>query len=84
MDAMMPDLHKADVQPVHADRLGAECAHIIGGLLTPEQITKLLGLGLRTLERLWTKRQGPPRMRIGHKTFVRTEALLDWLRSREV
>ncbi len=51
--------------------------------LSHAQVAKGFGISPRTLFRLHTQRQGPPRVRVGKKVLYRRESLLAWLASRE-
>jgi hypothetical protein len=51
--------------------------------LTPSQLALELGTSVRTLDRWELLRTGPPRTRIGRKSFYRRDGVIAWLRGRE-
>lgn len=57
---------------------------VLSGYLTKTQLAAQLGRSVRTLDRMASSGDGPPRTKIGRTTLYRREAVLEWLRSREV
>jgi len=57
---------------------------VLSGYLTKTQLAEQLGRSVRTLDRMALSGDGPPRTKIGRTTLYRREAVLDWLRTREV
>lgn len=55
----------------------------IEGLLTEAQTAEALGVQAATLRNWGSRRQGPPRIRIGKKIFYRYDAINAWIQSRE-
>lgn len=53
------------------------------GLLVPEQLAKVLGVTLRTLQRWEHLRIGPPRVVIQRQVFYREQSVRQWLEQRE-
>jgi predicted DNA-binding transcriptional regulator AlpA len=55
----------------------------IDGLLTEDQAAEALGVVKASLRNWASRRQGPPRIRIGRKIYYRLEAINAWIGSRE-
>ena len=53
------------------------------GLLVPEQLAKVLGVTVRTLQKWEQLRIGPPRIVIQRQVFYREESVRQWLAQRE-
>jgi Helix-turn-helix domain len=51
-------------------------------LLTIEELSEFLGVSIRTIQRMHTNRQGPPRRRKSYRLMYPIPALLDWLGSK--
>jgi predicted DNA-binding transcriptional regulator AlpA len=58
-------------------------AALLEDYLGKEELAKELDISERTLDRLETRRVGPPRTVIGRTILYRKEAVRDWLKSRE-
>jgi hypothetical protein len=52
--------------------------------LTKKELAAQLHKTVRTIDRMNLAGGGPPPTRIGRTTLYRREAVIDWLRSREV
>jgi len=50
---------------------------------TPAQLAAELRTSVRTLDRWELHRIGPPRTRIGRKSFYRRDSVIVWLREQE-
>jgi predicted DNA-binding transcriptional regulator AlpA len=59
-------------------------ASVLSDYLTKNQLAEQLGRSIRTIDRMALSGDGPPRTRIGRTTLYRREAVLEWLRSREL
>ena len=57
---------------------------VLSDYLTKHQLAAQLGRSVRTIDRMASSGEGPPRTRIGHTTLYRRQAVLEWLRSREL
>jgi predicted DNA-binding transcriptional regulator AlpA len=57
---------------------------VLSDYLTKTQLAEQLGRSVRTLDRMALSGVGPPRTKIGRTTLYRRQAVLEWLRSREV
>ncbi|SOD96543.1 helix-turn-helix domain-containing protein [Caenispirillum bisanense] len=51
--------------------------------LTQEQAAEILGVSVRTLQRLHASRRGPARIKIGRVIMYRVEAIREWLAANE-
>jgi predicted DNA-binding transcriptional regulator AlpA len=56
---------------------------LLEGLSRPESLAQELGISPRTLARWNTRREGPPRLRIGRSIFYDIAAVREWLRSKK-
>jgi predicted DNA-binding transcriptional regulator AlpA len=57
---------------------------LLADYLSPSELARWLGISRRTLDRLHSLRQGPPRTAIGRKVIYRLDAVREWLRAREM
>ncbi|SCA55908.1 conserved hypothetical protein [Candidatus Terasakiella magnetica] len=57
--------------------------NLLEGFLTQEQLSELLGLSVRTLQRKHAERIGPPRIKLGSKIFYKIESVQKWLSDLE-
>ena len=55
----------------------------LAGFLTPEQLSKQLGISTRTLSRWHAMRVGPPRCGFGKLIRYRADAVREWFASKE-
>lgn len=61
----------------------ASAAHNIEPLLTPDEVAQMLGMKPSTLVRWRRLKQGPPYVRVGHRTVrYQPEAVRAWMDSR--
>lgn len=51
--------------------------------ITPHQLATELRMSLRTLQRLYDRRVGPPRIAVGRTILYRRTAVDEWLRKQE-
>ena len=56
---------------------------LLVGWLNRTDLARELTLSVDTLQRLETRRVGPPCVRVGRKVLYRMEAVRDWLREQE-
>ena len=56
----------------------------IAGYSTPGECAEKLGISLRTLARLDSSGEGPPKTQISGRVYYRDESIVEWLRSQEV
>lgn len=52
-------------------------------ILTLSDTAKLLGVSTKTLHRWFQKREGPPRIKMGHKVYYRRSSIMNWLERLE-
>jgi hypothetical protein len=71
------------IEALPSAALGSDRLLEAAGYLTKKRTAKELGISERTLARFHTKRQGPPRIRIGKKILYRRDSLIAWLGSQE-
>jgi predicted DNA-binding transcriptional regulator AlpA len=57
---------------------------VLSDYLTKHQLAAQLGRSIRTIDRMALNGEGPPPTKIGSTTLYRREAVLEWLRSREL
>jgi predicted DNA-binding transcriptional regulator AlpA len=57
---------------------------ILSEYLTKKELAEQLHKTVRTIDRMNLAGDGPPPTRLGRTTLYRREAVLDWLKSREV
>jgi hypothetical protein len=58
-------------------------APLLEGWLTRSEVSQEIGVSAGTLARWNTRRIGPPCARVGRRVLYRTEAVREWLLSRE-
>lgn len=56
---------------------------LLAGFMTAQELARQLGISCRTLARWHAMRIGPARCAVGKLILYRTEAVRDWLASRE-
>lgn len=59
-------------------------AHILDGFIAEEEFARQRGVSVRTCQRDRARRNAPPYVVIGRRTFYRVEAARAWLVGREV
>ena len=57
---------------------------VLSDYLTKNQLAEQLRRSTRTIDRMALSGDGPPPTKIGRTTLYRREAVLEWLRSREL
>lgn len=57
---------------------------VLSGWMSRAELAQELGVSTDTLERWAIQRSGPPSARIGRRVYYRREAVIEWLRDREV
>jgi len=57
---------------------------VFSDYLTKNQLAEQLRRSTRTIDRMALSGDGPPPTKIGRTTLYRREAVLEWLRSREL
>lgn len=68
---------------VNTRRNDSPAVPLMQGWLSRQDVAVALGVSTDTLARWETRRDGPPCIRIGRKVLYRTEAVREWLVSRE-
>jgi predicted DNA-binding transcriptional regulator AlpA len=58
-------------------------AHLFANLMNKEQLADALGISARTLDRWYSQRKGPARIKQGKLILYRLEAVEKWLQSSE-
>jgi hypothetical protein len=70
--------------PNHSpERFSLDEGRALGDYVTPEQLSKHLGISVRTLSRWHARRIGPPRCSVGKLILYRIAAVRTWLTERE-
>lgn len=54
------------------------------GLMTEQELADELGRCRRTIQRLFSRRVGPPRVRLGKRIFYRRVSVVEWLQRQEL
>jgi len=57
---------------------------VLSGYLPKAQLAEQLRRSIRTIDRMVLSGDAPPPTKIGRTTLYRREAVLEWLRSREL
>src|SRR3954447_4878532 len=65
------------------ERFSLDEGRALGDYVTPEQLSKHLGISVRTLSRWHARRIGPPRCSVGKLILYRVAAVRTWLAGRE-
>ena len=70
--------------PNHASAVAIIPSSLLVDYIDKTQLAKELDRTQRTIDTLILRGDGPPYVQIGNKKLFRREAVLDWLRAREV
>src|SRR4051812_32424743 len=65
------------------ERFSLDEGRALGDYVTPEQLSKHLGISVRTLSRWHARRIGPPRCSVGKLILYRVTAVRIWMAERE-
>ena len=57
-------------------------ASFLDEYFSKQELSRSLGISIRTLDRWHTLREGPPRTRAGKKIFFKKDSVRDWLEDR--
>jgi hypothetical protein len=64
--------------------IAARASAVLSEYMSLDELAEELGVNKRTLDRWHTSRNGPPRTYVSRRPIYRREAVLQWLRKREV
>ena len=56
---------------------------LLDDYLSKSDAARELGIDVRTLNRWWNERRGPPRTKIGARVYYRKTAVREWLAAQE-
>lgn len=56
---------------------------VLAGYISEADLARQLNLSVRTLQRLATRRLGPPRIKVGRLIFYNVDHVRDWLAKQE-
>lgn len=63
--------------------MSTQDTRLLDEYLTKDEAADELDINVRTLNRWWAERRGPPRTKIGARVYYRRSAVRDWLAAQE-
>lgn len=56
---------------------------LLDDYLPKDDAARELGVDVRTLNRWWNERRGPPRTKIGARVYYRRDSMREWMAAQE-